>query len=317
MSGRKALSWPDAMDLYQAHLGARNSAARTLYIYRLELVRLRRYLERLRRSPAPAEVRLEHLRAYQAGLLSGETSASRRPLSVGTAHRATSALKGFFRWLTDEKRIQEDPSRRLELPRLPQPLPGEVLSLAEIARLLAAPDVTTSKGLRDRALLEVFYATGLRRGEALGLDLGDLDRRERVLYVRHGKGDKGRVVPLTGSAFEQVDAYLTHGRPALVSDHVDSARALFLSVHGRRPCEANVLRILRRHAQAARIEGLTPHVLRRSFATHLMRAGVSLRHIQVLLGHAKLTTTAVYLRLDTRDLRRELLLRHPREGLDA
>ena len=194
-----------------------------------------------------------------------------------------------------------------------------MLTVEEVTRLLEAPDRTTPMGLRDRAFLEILYATGMRRREALGLDLCDYDRRTREVVVRNGKGGKSRVLPVTRGAVSEIDAYLARGRPALAKlGLADSMNAIFLSERGRRLSEPRVLKILRALAATARIKKrLTPHALRRSFATHLLKGGVSLRHIQVLLGHASLDTTAIYLRLDPRELRRELLLEHPRERIDA
>ena len=312
----QALGWDDAIERYSLHLTARNHAQRTVYSYRLELLKLRDHLQAL--HVAPDRVTLDQLRHYVAGLLTGETSRTQRPISIRTVHRVTTTLRGFFAWLHEEGLIADDPARRLESPRLPQPLPGHVLSRDEVERLIKVPDVTTPDGLRDRALWEVLYATGLRRSEALALDLGDLDARERVIYVRHGKGDKGRVVPLTRSAWSSLRDYLDHARPALASAHADSACALFLSGRGTRFHHALLRRQLLHHGELAGLDPLpTPHALRRSCATHLLKAGVSLRHIQLLLGHVNLSTTAVYLRLDASELRRELLLKHPREGLEA
>ena len=310
------LAWPDALARYEAHLRAARKGDLTVYAYLLEAQRLREHLARAG-VDAPGDVTLEHLRAYQVGLLTGTATRTRRPSGVATVHRITTTLGGLFGFLTAEGLLPRDPSLRLERPRLPRALPGDVLSTREALRLLRAPDLSTAGGLRDRALLEVFYGAGLRRAEALGLDLAHLDHRERELRVR-GKGDKERLVPLTRSAWLELMAYLERGRPALVTEHPDSGRAVFLSTLGRRLCTLAPLRLLRRCAAAAGLERrVTPHTLRRTYATELLKAGVSLRHIQLLLGHEKLTTTALYLRLDTRELRRELLLKHPRERFDA
>jgi integrase/recombinase XerD len=252
------------------------------------------------------------------GLLTGTASRSGRPNGASTVHRVTTALRSFFRFLAAEERIERDPTARLEHPRLPRPLPGDVLTTEEVTAVLDVPDLTDPGGLRDRALVELLYATGLRRNEALDLDLGDLDHDERWVRVLHGKGDKGRILPVTRSAWHHLLGYVERGRPSLATRHPDSSCALFLSSLGRRLSEPSILRALRALGrQAGLARGLTPHTLRRSFATHLLQAGVSLRHIQALLGHASLTTTARYLGFDAHELRKELLLHHPRERIDA
>jgi integrase/recombinase XerD len=313
----KRLTWADALAQYETHLRAARMAESTVYGYLLEATRLRDHLAR-RSVDRPGQVQLTHLRDYQVGLLTGAASRTGKANGVRTVHRVTTTLATFFGFLTAESLIERDPTLRLERPRLPKAAPGETLSVTEARRLLGAPDRTTPDGLRDRALLEVLYAAGLRRGEVLALDLGDLDHQQREVWVRHGKGDKGRVLPLTRAAWDEVMGYVERGRPALVGEHPDGARALFLTRRGGRLGEITLLKLLRRHAQAAGLKKrVTPHTLRRTFATHLLQNGVNLRHIQVLLGHEKLSTTAVYLRVDTKELRREILLKHPRERIDA
>lgn len=191
-----------------------------------------------------------------------------------------------------------------------------MLADAEVQSLIAAPDVATPRGLRDRAVVELIYATGVRNEETLALDLSDLDHHERLVIVRHGKGDKGRLLPVTRSAWNEVMTYLERGRPALATAHPDSGRAVFLGQRGRRLGKSG-LRFLLQHLakEAGLTKNLTPHTLRRTFATALLKAGVDLRTIQVLLGHSNLNTTARYLRLDTTDLRRDVLLHHPRERM--
>jgi len=161
----------------------------------------------------------------------------------------------------------------------------------------------------------VLYATGVRRAELIALDLTDYEARERLVHVRHGKGDKARSVPLTRAASLRLDDYLAQARPALSGAALEPA--LFLTRQGRRIGEPVPMKLLHRLARAAGIKKqVTPHTLRRSFATHLLQNKVSLRHIQKLLGHEKLSTTAAYLCLSPQELRREILLHHPRERLD-
>lgn len=327
-----ALSWGDALARFREHLVARNLRPLTVRSYGLVVAALRQDLADRDDARGPTALRLADLRAYQVGLLTGDTSASGRALGAATVHARSGALRAFFRFLADEGHVTADPAARLEQPRKPQRAPGVVLTVAEVRRLLAAADTSAAVGLRDRAALELLYATGLRRGELLALDLADLDHHERELVVRDGKGGKGRVLPITRSAYAALRDYLERGRAGLVVPGVRPARgakgaqaapvglstALFLARPGRTMGPAALEKALRRLVRVARItKHVTAHTLRRSCATHLLQGGASLRHIQALLGHTSLETTAAYLCLDRRDLAREVLLRHPRERIEV
>ena len=256
----------------------------------------------------------DRLRGYQAGLLAGTASRSGRPLSGRSVYRVACSLSAFFAWLTREGELVRDPAAGLERPRYGERPPGVVLTPDEARRLLEAADASGPAALRNRALVELLYATGLRRAEALALDLGEYDPGERLIVVRRGKGGKGRQVPLVRSAALRLDAYLAHGR---TPERGGTCSALFLTRYGKRLGSASLMRLLHRSAEQAGItKPVTPHTLRRSFATHLLQAGVDLRSIQLLLGHSKLSTTATYLCLNPEELRREILLHHPRERLD-
>ncbi|MGE0706919.1 MAG: tyrosine-type recombinase/integrase [Planctomycetota bacterium] len=302
MPRRKHLSWEDAHAGFLTHLRARNLSARSVYCYGLEVTRLAAYLG----GAGPQGVSTERLRAYQAGLLAGTASRSGRPLTGRSVYRVLCNLQTFFAWLEREGLIAQDPCARLERPKRNQPLPGGVLAAAEVERLLAAADAPSASGQRDRAAVELLYATGIRRAE--------LCARERLVRVRHGKGDKARVVPLTRAAALRLDGYLADARPALALGSGEPA--LLLTRAGRSLGPSALLRLLWRLAERAGLgRRVTPHTLRRSFATHLLQAEVDLRSIQLLLGHEKLSTTAGYLCLSPEELRRELLRYHPREGL--
>ncbi len=309
-------SWDEAIDRYLTHLRAARFSDRTVNEARMKLEYLRGHFEE--RLGPPAEVTLVELRRFQAGLFSGHTSASGKPLSARAVANVSSCLRRFFAFLAAEGLVEPDPTLRLEQPRCPRRTVGEVLSVPEVQRLLAAAadHATSAAGVRDRSLIELLYATGLRRAEALALDLGDLQRDVREIVVRRGKGGKGRRVPLGPTTYAALAEYIDVARPGLVTSHRDSANALFLSQRGRRLDAMSCARLLRRLGKAAGIEKrLTPHCLRRSFATHLLQGGASLRAIQLLLGHAELSTTAFYLRLDAQELRKEVILRHPRERI--
>ncbi len=311
---RKKIDWPEALELFAQHQRAERRSPATIVSYACVLRALRAHLERRRVALRPGDVALMHLRSYVVGLLSG--ARGRRPFTPGTVSRIATTIATFFGFLASEGLIAEDPARRLERPRVPERLPGDVLSQADMQRLLAAADTSTPNGLRDRALVEVLYATGVRNAELLALDLTDLDRRQRLLSVRHGKGDKGRVVPITRSAWTELMGYIERGRPTLTTTHADSMRAVFMGQRGRRLSAAGLRNVLDRLSERAKVSvRLTPHTLRRTFATELLRAGVDLRTIQLLLGHSNLNTTARYLRLDASELRRDVILHHPRERM--
>ena len=314
----KPITWESALDQYGTHLRAKRASPRTIEEKLLDLGHLLAHFDRRADRPEPHQVTVADLREYQVGLFTGRTSTSGKHLSARTVAKNSSNIRGFFAWLHKEGIIPEDPTLRLEQPRTPKRNVGDVLSVPQVTRLLdAAAKDDSVRGLRDRAVIEILYATGVRRAELLGLDLANLDHDERELVVR-GKGEKPRRIPVTRSAFLAVQSYLDTARPKLVTAHADSARALLLSCRGRRLDQMTLVKILRRLRAAAKLRArVSPHVMRRSFATHLLQGGASLRHIQLLLGHAELSTTAFYLKLDTRELRRELLLKHPRERIDA
>jgi len=310
------LTWTDARNLFEQHLLARRSSEGTLRAYRSDLGGLVKHLSRGGEPPAPEEVTLDDLRAYQVGLLSGQTARSKRPLMASSVARVTVNFRCFFAWLAAEGKIPADPTLRLETPRVPKRIPAQVLSQEDTRRLIAGPSTHTPLGLRDKAILELLYATGLRRAELCALDLSDLDHEERQVIVRHGKGDKARVVPVIRSAYQAVLDYLERVRPVLAKAKVSSA--LFLTRLGERISVDSLASVVTRGRLAAGInEHVRPHDLRRAFATGLAKNGANLRHVQVLLGHARLDTTAIYLGIDMADVREELLLKHPRERIDA
>jgi site-specific recombinase XerD len=309
---RTKITWEAAIDLYKLHLLAKRSADRTNVGYLREVGYLR---DHLGDRAKPGEVTLQDLREYQCGLLTGKTSQKGRPLAVGTVAKAVTVLRTFFSFLVDDGKIPLNPTARLERPRVPPRLPGDVLTEKEITKLLDAADRTTPLGLRDRAVVELLYATGIRRSELLALDLEDLNHAEREITVM-GKGSKRRRIPLTVSAYNEIVAYLERGRPGMTTKHEDSSCAFFLSARGQRLGGDGIGGVLSRLRLKAGIGKATkPHTLRRTFATHLLQSGANLRTIQLLLGHASLNTTAIYLRIDSREIRREVLLKHPRERL--
>ncbi len=239
-------------------------------------------------------------------------SLRQRGLAATTVKRRTAAIRAFFRFLLREGVIDQDPTLDLVSPRLPRRLP-KVLSVEEVAQLLALPDSKRPEGNRDRAMLEVMYGSGLRVSEVVGLDLGDVDLRAELIRAV-GKGNKERLVPMGSHAVRAVRAYLQHGRPHLA--RMRPTQSLFLNRRGTRLTRQGCWKLLRQYARRARIaKPLTPHVLRHSFATHLLERGADLRAVQEMLGHASIVTTQVYTHVARERLREIYNRSHPREGM--
>jgi len=230
-------------------------------------------------------------------------------LAPRSAARTVHGVRGLFRFAVREGRMGVDPMENLKAPRAFAALP-RYLSTAQVDALLAAPDPKTPLGLRDRAILEVFYATGLRVSELIGLRPSDLDLAVGLLTC-FGKGRKERLVPLGSAARDCVAQYLEEGRPSLARDRV--APTLFLNHRGGRLTRMGLWQIVRRHAVTAGVDRvLTPHVLRHSFATHLLERGADLRALQAMLGHADISTTQIYTHVTRERLRAVYDRYHPR-----
>lgn len=232
----------------------------------------------------------------------------KRGFGARSSARQLSGLRGFFKFLVRERAIAEDPTLLVERPRLGRRLP-RVLSFDEVSRLLAAPDVTKPRGMRDAAMLHVMYASGLRVSELVGLTIADLDR-QRGLVSAFGKGGKRRLVPVGEVALSHVDRYLDEVRSKVARDN---ERALFLSPRGRKLSRQGFWKIVKRMAVVAGITTpISPHKLRHSFATHLLQGGADLRAVQAMLGHADLGTTEIYTRVAQDHVRRQYTRAHPR-----
>ncbi len=229
-------------------------------------------------------------------------------LSVNSISRALAALRMFYRFLAREKLIKSDVSSYIDSPKLWKKIP-DVLNLDEVERLIEAPDLNTPQGVRDRAILEVMYATGMRVSEVAGLRLTDLNAD--VGFVRClGKGKKERIVPLGTKAVASVARYLEKVRPRLVKS---GAQELFLNRSGRRISRVSLWKLIKGYARKARIKKpIRPHILRHSFATHLLERGADLRSVQEMLGHANISTTQIYTHVNKDRLRSIHKMYHPR-----
>ncbi len=229
-------------------------------------------------------------------------------LSARSAARALSALRGFFRFLLSEEKIGSDPTANLRSPQLWKTIP-HALSAEEVEALLHAPETSTPLGLRDRAMMETLYAAGLRVSELVSLPLARTSLDPAFVRVL-GKGSKERLVPLGETAAEWIDRYLEQGRPFLLRE---KRPELFLNHRGGVLTRQGFWKILRKHGLAAGINSpLSPHVIRHSFATHLVEHGADLRAVQMMLGHSSLSTTEIYTHVARERLRRLYDEKHPR-----
>jgi len=298
---RGSAGWRREVEVWLESLSVeRGLSQRSIAAYRGDLTRAGAWLERERSvalDRAPAAVLAEHLRALH-----------RAELSARSIARALSSLRGFFGFLAEEGRRADDPTLHLVAPKRLRKLP-DVLSEEEVTRLLEAPAGESPESVRDRAMLELLYATGLRVSELVGLGLQQLDLDGGFL-VAFGKGSKERVVPIGERAEGALRAYLRTSRPALVRGR---SAAVFVSRRGAAMTrQAFWVRLKRLGRQAGIERRLSPHVLRHSFATHLLEHGADLRAVQAMLGHADISTTEIYTHVHQERLRRVYDRYHPR-----
>jgi len=280
--------------------GERGLSDNTLSAYRSDLLLLASWLQS--RGSALEGAAREDLQAYLAhGVAQG--------MRPRTSARTLSTLRRFYRYLSREGMVDTDPTALIESPRLGRPLP-KLLTEEQVERLLRAPDVGTMLGLRDRAMLETLYATGLRVSELVGLVLSQLSLGQGVVRVV-GKGNKERLVPLGEEALGWLDRYLGEARGELVRRHASDA--LFPTRRGIAMTRQAFWHNLRRYAATAGITSpLSPHTLRHAFATHLLNHGADLRVVQMLLGHADLSTTQIYTQVARARLKQLHAQHHPR-----
>lgn len=279
----------------------RQLAVNTVEAYGRDLVRLRRFLiDRGRERPdkvSPADLTDYLLELAEAGL---------KPRSRA---RALVAMRGLFRFLVDEGQLVGDPTETLVAPRVGRPLP-KVLGLEEVDRLLDAPVGESPRRLRDAAMIATLYATGLRVSELCNLRLAEVNLKSGFLRTT-GKGNKQRLVPLGDLSQSRIQAYLDGGRPSFVKR--PSEKALFLTSRGRPMTRQGFWKLIGGYARAAGIaRTVSPHVLRHSFATHLVERGADLRAVQAMLGHADITTTQVYTHVSRARMLELYKKHHPR-----
>ena len=295
-----AAAWDDALALLDADLRRRGAAEKTRRAYATDLGQLAEWAAGQRL--VPAAVGPKDLRRYAAHL------GGSRP-AAATVARKLAAQRALFRVLREHGRIEHNPADLLPAPKKPSKLP-RTLKPSEVAALLDRIPAATPLEVRDRALFELAYACGLRAEELVHLDVASVDLDSEEVRVE-GKGAKTRFVPAGEAALRAVARYLERARPALASG--DGESALFLSKSGRRLSTSDVRRRLRVWERQAAVQGgISPHALRHSFATHLLEGGADLRAIQELLGHASLSTTQIYTRVDSARLKTAYARSHPR-----
>lgn len=269
---------------------------------------LRSYLSGLRQQgiTLPDEVTRERIEAHVHALRD-------EGMAISSVERALSAIKGFHRFMVVERITSSHPATDLPLPKKPLRLP-DIISRDQVADLLDQPFPATASGQRDHAMVEVLYGCGLRVSELTGLDISQVFFDEQIVRVV-GKGDKERIVPIVGTAASTLQAYLEQWRPGLVNP-CSLTSAVFLNTHGHRLSRQSVHSIVARAGALVGIDGLHPHTLRHSFATHMLEGGADLRVVQELLGHADISTTQLYTHLDRSHIRQVYLEAHPRAHVE-
>ncbi len=286
----------------------RGLSRNTLNAYRTDLLQYGAYLRDI--GVDATEVTPGQMAGYAAELGSADSG---EKLAPATVHRKTAALRSFYKHLRREELISDDPTTGMLSPKRSKKLP-KVLNQAEVSKLLNAPRGDTPAVYRDRAILEVMYACGLRASEVVGLEMTDIDTHEGMLRAR-GKGNKERIVPLGRQAIHAIEQYLRLGRPTLVKGRPE--KALFVNFRGGPLTRQGLYKIVQGHARTAGLEDrMSPHTLRHSFATHLLAGGCDLRSVQEMLGHADVATTQMYTHLSGEQLKDVYFKTHPRATAD-
>jgi integrase/recombinase XerD len=293
---------------YLEHLRVHNFSKHTVYQRMKLLLYFRRFCEELGITQA-RQVTRAVLMNYQSHLYHYRKP-DEKPLAVGTQKNWLQAVTMFFHWLAKENFMLYNPAGEIEMPRGEFRLPKTVLSAAEVEAVLRVPDLATPLGLRDRAILEVFYSTGIRRLELCNLNQGDVDAARGLVRIEQGKGHKDRLVPIGQRALTWLERYLVEARPKLCA--MLSEQALFVGAYGER---MTIGRLSSRVHDILKESGIgklgSCHVFRHTFATVLIENGCDVRHVQAMLGHAKLETTALYTHLSLKAVKQAHARYHP------
>ncbi len=283
-------------------------AANTLAAYRRDLTAFAHWLENPGEHGGAASA--GQLREAGTADIEAWFAARHADSRATTANRRLAALRRFYAWALREHRAQRDPCLTLSAAKQPPRMP-KTLSEAQVEALLATPDLNTARGLRDRAMLETLYATGLRVSELVNIKVLEVSLNEGVVRVVMGKGGKDRLVPLGAEAAHWIDRYLQGARPELAGARVSDA--LFLTARAQPMTRQAFWQLIKKYAVIAGIRApLSPHVLRHAFATHLLNHGADLRVVQMLLGHADISTTQIYTHVARERLKALHAAHHPR-----
>lgn len=300
----KIMDINDYISEFLLHIGKeRNYSTHTVECYELALRQFVEFLERdfadILNKPAKSDIII--LRAFVAGLVDAGYS----PRSV---HTKIAALRSFFKFLYSRGAIEINPAKHIRLPRLPQKLPT-FLDFAQTNAAMELPDTTTSKGIRDWTIMELFYATGIRRSELVSLDVSDIDFALMQIKVM-GKGSKERLVPFGEGAKKALERYISEARPIHLKDRTE--KALFLNRTGKRLSTRSVNNIVRKYLMRVTDGKASPHTLRHTFATHLLQMGADIISVKELLGHEDIGTTQIYTHTSIEFLRETYRKSHPR-----
>lgn len=300
----------EAVQAYLQHLAAVGRARHTIKGAKHALRKLTRFLEAENVADI-ADLTPELLGDYQEELAFSLTS-NGRPLCLRSQGLLLSSLKGFTRYLKEKDCLVRDPGESLKLPKKPRRLPKSILNLQEVKKLIGAPDMQTNQGYRNRIVLEILYDTAIRRAEVSAIKLADLDLDGGYLQV-HGKGDKDRVVPLSRRVCELVRNYLLMVRPAYVQGK--DRGHLILNRWGERMDANGIWAVVKRCGKLAKLDKVSTHTLRHTCATHMLRNGAPVRHLQEMLGHESLESTQIYTHVTINDLKEVHAKYHPSERM--
>ncbi len=296
------IQWTEAVKGFGRYLRIERSLSpNSVAAYRNDVRKLMEYIVEHKGGRLPAQITYNDLSDFIA-FTAGNDDAAR------TQARLISGIRSFCRYMLIENIISDDPSALLESPRTGMKLP-EVLSVAEIDRMVDSIDLSTPEGHRNRAIIETMYGCGLRVSELVNMRLTDIHRSEGFVNVT-GKGNKQRLVPLGSVALKEIDRYM---ELRMMMPVITDINVLFLNRRGKKLTRVMIFTIIKKTAEAAGIrKTISPHTLRHSFATHLVEGGADLRAVQEMLGHESITTTEIYTHIDRSYLRDTLLMYHPR-----
>jgi len=257
----------------------------------------------------PREITKPVLERYQRSLYTHRKT-NGEPLTFRAQHARLIPVRAFFKWCAKQNYLLYNPASELELPRLEHRLPKHVPTKSEVEQVLAQPDTSEAMGLRDRAILEVFYSTGMRRSELMNLGVFDLDRERGTVMIRQGKGKKDRMIPIGERAIAWIDRYQTQVRPELVIERGNAT--LFLTQAGESFTPDRLTQLVRGYVEAADTgKSGSCHLLRHTMATLMLENGADIRYIQAMLGHAELSTTQIYTQVSIRKLKEIHSATHP------